>query len=200
MQLPLGCPADSAVYGHGAENVDATGFFSPVRGTGTAAPWHPGGMVQREYVRRLPSVSSHPCSGRNSKEYEKQYANIAVNDDSKNGLTSTTVKDGNGVSYKKSIQDAITNFEKNAKYFEADETYSVKLLTASQNVYKVVSGGAPTYAEFIPDYNGGGTFGRTIDYSYWKDKLTYSEETSKMLRANAEELLNASVISPTPIA
>ena len=41
------------------------------RGTGAAAPWHPGGMVQREYVRRLPSVSSHPCSGRNSKEYEK---------------------------------------------------------------------------------------------------------------------------------
>lgn len=125
------------------------------------------------------------------KEYEKQYANIAVNDNEKNGLTSTTVKDGNGVSYKKSIQDAITKFEKDAKYYEADETYSVKLLTAIQNVYKVVSGCAPTYAKFTPDNKGDGIFDRSIDYSYWKDKLTFSKETSKMLGAKAEELLQA---------
>ena len=124
-------------------------------------------------------------------EYEKQYANIAVNDNSKNGLTSTTVNDGNGVSYKKSIQDAITTFERNAKYKEADQTYSAKLLTAIQNVYKVVSGRVPTNAKFNPDNNGSGTFDKSYDSRYWKDKLTYSEETSKMLGAQAEELLNA---------
>ena len=125
------------------------------------------------------------------KEYEKQYANIAVNDNDKNGLTSTTVNAGNGVSYKTTIQKAITNFERDAKYFEADETYSVKLLTAIQNVYKVVSGCAPTDYKFNPDNNGGGYFDRTFEWDYYKDKLTFSKETSKMLGAKAEELLNA---------
>ena len=125
------------------------------------------------------------------KEYEKQYANIAVNDNDKNGLTSTTVNAGNGVSYKTTIQNAITNFERDAKYFEADETYSVKLLTAIQNVYKVVSGCAPTYAKITFDNAGDESFNAYYDNIYYKDKLTYSEETSEMLEDKAAELLKA---------